>query len=203
MAASVTLQPVNPEKEAYSYTIHENKYGVLVTGSVPINDLLPLMKAWSKRGLCSVAPGVTTALGATMAVTHDVAAWEAHIEEQVALRYKDPAVRWYHGPHTGNSSLFIYAVMKEGAQGTADAGGKVPVPTDADDFSRAYRLLVQVMPEWEARIQELAVFPAWKPFCANWPALKAVWEAYRAKKPTRRARKEVNEKIKALLTSVE
>mgnify|MGYP001585296695 CR=1 FL=1 len=52
----------------------------------------------------------------------------------------------------------------------------VDVPYDPEDFGRCYRLL-QVMPAWKARLQEVVVFcPAWAPLVAAWERLTTLYE---------------------------
>lgn len=58
------------------------------------------------------------------------------------------------------------------------------IPWDPADFGRCHRLL-QAIPEWEGRIEEVAVqYPEWRPFVDNWPKMK---EIYECDEPTERS----------------
>jgi hypothetical protein len=48
-------------------------------------------------------------------------------------------------------------------------------PSDPDDFSRCYRLLLK-FPEWRERLQEVADrFPEWKGMVDNWDELERLY----------------------------
>ena len=71
------------------------------------------------------------------------------------------AHKWIVGPHTGLSSITIWAVM----MGVPCAHPSIP--SDADDLWRCARLL-EYVPEWRARLDEIpaeydrtATYPRW------------------------------------------
>jgi hypothetical protein len=82
---------------------------------------------------------------------------------------------WITNGDTGISSETIWTALS----GTQMTGGcwRPGTPIDASDFGRCYRLL-QVMPEWRARIGEVADrYPAWRPMAEAWEELTALYEA--------------------------
>ena len=84
------------------------------------------------------------------------------------------ALAWIVGDDTGLSSTAIWAHM----MGTAPAErfGHVAYPLDPDDFWRCYRLLLLV-PEWRARIGEMAQYgPVWAALAGAWDELTALFE---------------------------
>lgn len=82
------------------------------------------------------------------------------------------AEEWVGNGDTGTSSLTIWAVLMD----RRSPHGRFDVPHDPDDFGRCYRLL-QVMPEWRARLPEVAQrVPAWGPFVREWDTLTALYE---------------------------
>jgi hypothetical protein len=48
----------------------------------------------------------------------------------------------------------------------------VSIPADASDFGRCYRLVKEVMPEWELRLPEISrKYPVWRPIVVHWEIL--------------------------------
>jgi hypothetical protein len=80
------------------------------------------------------------------------------------------AMAWLGNGDTGISSLVIWHVLM------GMPPDRVDVPHDPDDFGRCHRLL-QVMPEWRARLGDVAVrYAEWRPFVDAWPELTALYE---------------------------
>lgn len=79
---------------------------------------------------------------------------------------------WIDNGDTGVSSETIWYALHHEVTHPKHGG----VPHDPTDFGRCYRLL-QVMPAWKARLQEVVAFcPAWAPFVAVWDELTALYE---------------------------
>lgn len=80
------------------------------------------------------------------------------------------AADWICGDDTGLSSCAIWSHMVNGR-----CDGRAP--SDPDDLGRCLRLLA-FMPEWAARIGEMAQYGAeWKYLLGIWPELCACMEA--------------------------
>lgn len=87
------------------------------------------------------------------------------------------ASAWLAGNDTGSSSKTIHCVLS-GVPSTSDFPSW-SAPWDADDFGRCARL-IDLIPEWEPRIREVAAAcGAWRPLAARWPELKALYDAGR------------------------
>lgn len=161
------------------YTV-ENKNGrVLVHGTLPIDDLVALQKSWEKRGLDSMATGVATALGATLAVCRedDIEAWTQEVNKQAALQSNgDAELEWLLGTDTGISSKTIFFVLASTEQlRTCTNLDWDDVPHDPSDFGRCHRLL-EKFPAWRDRLDEVAeAYPAWQPFADAWEQMTALY----------------------------
>ncbi|MBD2076339.1 hypothetical protein H6F86_21130 [Phormidium sp. FACHB-592] len=87
------------------------------------------------------------------------------------------ANQWITTGEVGTSSKTIWAVLT----GTISEQGRscginFDTPSDADDFSRCYKLL-QLIPEWRTRLPEVAeVFPKWLPIVEMWDDLTILYE---------------------------
>jgi hypothetical protein len=82
---------------------------------------------------------------------------------------------WERGLFVGTSSATIFRVMT----GRWPAGGRgdADTPSDPGDFGRCHRLL-RVMPEWRARMGEVAGnYKDWVPLVAAWDELTVLFEA--------------------------
>jgi hypothetical protein len=161
------------------YRIDEGQYGIAVYGSVPIDEMVMLTKAWKKRGLTDLRVDISSALGATLAVT-DKKRGELWLEEIKAnakrLAHGDKELEWIKGPDTGMSSLTIMSVLsdKHKHPGRYEIRGEYPL--DPSDFGRCYRLLA-LFPEWRSRLSEVAEkYPKWKELVEHWDELEALWE---------------------------
>ena len=78
------------------------------------------------------------------------------------------AHEWIVGPHTGLSSITIWAVMLDVVCANPS------LPCDDDDMWRCVRLL-DLIPEWRVRLDEVgATCPRWSP----WPIERLKGEAY-------------------------
>lgn len=165
-----------------SYTVEEHELGIVVRGELPIDSLVKLTAAWKKRGYDTVAFGVATALGATIAVcaAKDVAEWEAEINQQVGQRMLgDQELTWLYGTDAGISSMTIFSMLasSEGVRTAANIwlNGRHNVPHDPADFGRCHRLLER-FPGWSERLGQVADhWPRWKPLVDNWDRLTALY----------------------------
>jgi hypothetical protein len=163
-----------------TYIVEERQHGILVKGSIPVDDFAALTKTWGDRGLTVLDTGVAASLGATLVVTNKEGslAWRAEIEGSNKQNLNgDLELEWLKGTDTGVSSMTIVSVLSEKhallADGRLRHGGDVP--HDPSDFGRCYRLL-QLFPEWKARLGEVAAkYPKWKPLVEAWDQLEALW----------------------------
>ncbi len=80
------------------------------------------------------------------------------------------ALTWLLSSDTGASSKSLARHML----GTKHEGGYVSAPWDGDDLGRCLRLLAKI-PEWEARIGEMAALShMWAALVPHWAELKAL-----------------------------
>lgn len=83
------------------------------------------------------------------------------------------AYAWLQNGDTGISSRTIWYTLMHRNFPPRDWPD---IPADPDDFGRCYRLL-KVMPEWRARLPEVALrFPSWKPLVDAWDELTLLYE---------------------------
>ena len=83
-------------------------------------------------------------------------------------------LKWVFGEDTGLSSRTIAGVM---LNVPTEHIHRPSFPLDGDDLGRCLRLLDK-MPEWKARLDEVAVcFPAWQPLVNHWRELAALYAA--------------------------
>lgn len=165
-----------------AYAIERHRFGVVVRGSIPTDDLVALSKVWERNGMDTMAFGIATALGVTFAVCAqtDVEKWEAEINDGVKQRHAgDEQLVWFFGTDTGISSATIFSVLadqkaiRDGAR--ASAQFRPDVPHDPSDFGRCHRLLER-FPAWRQRLAEVAeAYPDWKPFVEHWDELTALY----------------------------
>jgi hypothetical protein len=160
------------------YRVEQTEYGVVIYGSLPVDDLVAFSKAWKKRGLIYCRIDIASVLGATLVVT-DEKRGELWLEEVKAnakrLADGDAELEWIKGPDTGMSSLTIMSVLSEKYHqpGRHEVRGEYPL--DPDDFGRCYRLLER-FPEWRKRLAEVAAkYPKWKPLVDAWGELEELW----------------------------
>jgi hypothetical protein len=167
------------------YTIEHKDSRVIVHGQVPVEEFAALSKAWGKRGLDTMAVGVASALGATVAICRreDEEAWRREIEQSAAQRsHGDAEMQWLLGPDCGRSSQTIFSVLASTETLRVSATTKLgtwggDVPHDPDDFGRCHRLLQQ-FPGWRDRLSEVsAAFPKYGPMAKDWAQMEALWEA--------------------------
>jgi len=161
-----------------SYEIRETPHGLLIFGSMPIDEMAALSKLWAKKGYKYLAPGIAQALGAMLAVTGDVKAWQKVVEAEVAARHpEDPELQWLRGADTGSSSKTIFSILcRPDLRHAAVAGNFRPdIPYDPDDFSRCYRLVRDL--KWRDRLPEVAkANPSWAPFVERWDELASLFQ---------------------------
>lgn len=87
------------------------------------------------------------------------------------------ALWWISNGETGISSKTIWSVMMRTAEPhSKDAWGRYRYPLDPSDFRRC-RLLLDLIPEWRERLQEVAdMFPTWQGLVDNWGELDALYD---------------------------
>lgn len=177
-----------------SYTIEATDGRILVHGSVPITEIAELTKLWAKRGLDTLALGVSTALGASMAVCRkdDVDKWTKEVEQRATTKAKGNAeLEWLLGPDTGTSSLTMFLVLcstdeaRNACQARLGSWGPSH-PHDPDDFGRCHRLL-EKFPAWREQLPRVArIFPKWARLIERWDEVTTL---YLEELPTGRCRK--------------
>lgn len=97
---------------------------------------------------------------------------------KVTIETDSRLLEWSRSGDTGTSSKTIASVLGE----LPWMGAFDPcVPCDPGDFGRCYRLLER-MPEWRARLGEVADrYPAWRPLVREWARMEVM---YREDLPT-------------------
>jgi hypothetical protein len=174
MSTTIPMQEGAPT--AYDeYTIVRTPHGVLIRGTVPVNDLVALTKGFEEQGFTQMDPGIATAEKATIALTSEAGgkAWREEIETRNATLNEELA--WLNGYDTGTSSLTIFSVMSREHGKGALRRDKADVPHDPDDFGRCHRLL-EKFPAWRVRMHEVADrYPNWGPLVGAWDELTALY----------------------------
>lgn len=169
---------VRDSADMNEYTVHSHRFGRYITGHVPLNDLVRLMKAYSEEAGSEaiVATDLSVPLGASMVLTtkQNHAAWRDEvIAHAKTMSGGDPQMEWVLGPFVGRSSLAIMAVM--GTTGSAPAVGRLnghplhshekPTPQDISDWERCKRVIGVL---GVTRIDAMAaVSPSWKHIADN------------------------------------
>jgi hypothetical protein len=158
-----------------SYTVTTHKHGIVVEGSLPIDEAVVLTEVWKNLGLTFLDACLSGHFGVTMVVCSPSGseAWRAEIDATRGPRPADLVERaeWYlRGWDKGASSKTILAALS-GRRGVI----KQPsVPYDGDDVGRCVRLL-EHFPEWRGRLAEVgAIFPEWVTWAARWDEVEAV-----------------------------
>lgn len=102
------------------------------------------------------------------------------VEPNVTAR----ALAWVGGRHVGMSSKCIWRVMMGVDESDVDAFDRGAYPLDPDDFSRCRRLL-KLIPEWRARLPEMATQnAAWAALVERWDEIEASFVAEVGDEPT-------------------
>ena len=81
------------------------------------------------------------------------------------------ALEWLLSDDTGWSSMTIAAVM---LNLPTESLKRKSIPYDSGDLGRCLRLLEKI-PEWNARLDEVGVIPRWEPLIDRWSELKRVY----------------------------
>ncbi len=177
----VTVNPV-----VRKYTVEEWPHGRVIRGGLPVSEMGALFKVFNEeQGYNLLDSGIGTTLGRNVFVLvseESGRAWRAEIEAENLKRFPDhPLKRWLYGVDTGTSSLTIASVLdaetfsKVRLSVATGKDGCAGFPHDPDDFGRCYRLL-EIMPEWRARLSEVAAqCPDWAPLIAAWAELEDLW----------------------------
>ena len=172
---------VKTDDMQYEIKQAHNNRGILVFGSITVEDLNALVILWGERGYDTFASGISSALGATFALCNksEVKAWEDEITSSLKSQSsEDNEFAWLNGTDTGTSSKTIFRILSK------EHGSKVPnstffnpdIPHDPADFGRCYRLL-KLFPAWRNRLVEVSsVYPAWTPLVTAWDKLEALYE---------------------------
>jgi hypothetical protein len=168
-----------------SYTIEHHPHGVLVIGPVPLGDFAALTKLVPADGV--LHSGVASYYGATLAMggVAEMEQWAVEIEESVK-NFEPPEYRFVSGTQHGVSSLTIVLALSKDepslAKARRDRYGRElepDVPHDSADFGRCRKLL-ELRPDWAARMPEVAVkFPEtkWGRLTPCWDELTALYDA--------------------------
>jgi hypothetical protein len=144
-----------------TYTIEEYPLGKVIRGSVPVEELLALMKVWKKKKLDWIDIKLASALEASLVITskNNYETWRAQVLSKPNL--KDPIEKrledWLHSGEVGTSALTIASIMI----GRNIRNVKYDHPYDQDDLERC-RFLLSFFPEWKKRIGELQDLNGWK-----------------------------------------
>ena len=182
MAINVPIELPGPQDTGNSYTVETHPHGVLIRGSVPLDELAALFNVWRSQGWMLLHTGIARVTGASFAITdkkEHLDAWLAELREEAAKEAGgDRELEWQLGTDTGISSLTMFAVLteKHAAVAIARRGPRPAPPQDPDDFGRCYRLL-QAFPEWWGRLGEVVErYPEWKRLVDQWGHLTALWD---------------------------
>lgn len=146
-----------------TYSVESTKHGVIVRGSIPVDDLVALTKEWKKKGLTIIDTMLGEALLANMVITSKKGSKEWRAEVLVVPNPADPPEKrltdWLKSGDTGTSSRTIAATMT--GRGLRGAPG---APMDDEDLGRCQRLL-SLFPEWRPRLSEVSSrYPEWEPW---------------------------------------
>jgi hypothetical protein len=171
-----------PEEAGNSYTVERHPHGILIRGSVPLDEVTALFKVWKQQGWTWLHTGIASATGASFALTskkQHLDAWLSELAEEAAREANgDRELEWLCGTDTGTSSLTLFSVLteKHAARAIAHRGPRPAPPQDPDDFGRCYRLL-QAFPAWKSRLGEVTErYPDWKGLVDQWDHLVALWQ---------------------------
>ena len=160
-------------------------YGVPVEEGTPYLELRTMASAWEQeKGYAQVSTFVARELGANFAISlppepgETLTPWELKMYAEVQERFKgSPEWIWYHGPHSGMSSRFMFSVFK-GNLDLAKGDGTPSYPHDNQDFKRCLSLL-DTVPEWRERLDEVSRVGL-QQGQAMWPALIEAWSELEA-----------------------
>ncbi|MHC4776936.1 MAG: hypothetical protein ACYTFG_00015 [Planctomycetota bacterium] len=157
----------------HSYTVHEEEFGLWIEGLIPIGDLTALVSA--RPELAYMDSGLALRLGASTVLVSKEGqkAWR----EKLSKPRPEPDASigervdwWPHSFDCGSSSITMWEAF---------AGRRFPwprhnvdphIPGDRSDLGRCVRLL-ELVPEWDERIAELAELDRWPPIVAHWSEL--------------------------------
>lgn len=148
------------------YTVRRYPHGVALFSMIPADDLAHLISKSIADGWDQIHAGIADAIGASLVFTskEDGAKWLAELAS---------SGDWLKSGDTGASSRTIYSVMT-GKPCLGREGAERPI--DPDDFGRCH-LLLQLHPEWVARLPEVAAkYPAWGPLVREWARMTAIYE---------------------------
>ncbi len=160
--------------KALAYSVLHTPHGMIVWGSVPVEDISFIFGNFVNNFPDSVIDfGLPSFYKCTMVVCRDrtsLRRWRAEVDLVLDAKYgHNPEERWLYGIDTGLSSICIFNYMK----GYANAD--IHVPHDSDDFGRCYRLL-DIIPDWRTRMPEMGRhYSQWKPFTDCWSELESYY----------------------------
>lgn len=164
--------------------IETTPHGVLVFGDVPLDDLEELCRMWTSRGWDLFDSGIAAAAGATLAFTSEKESvlWRAELDEEARRNASgDRELEWVNGTDTGLSSLYMLQELgsSEAARVIAQQQlcyrwDKHPSPLDPADLGRCIRLL-DLFPEWRARLSDVALTRGWAALIGAWPELESLY----------------------------
>lgn len=150
-------------------TIELSENGIMIYGSIGIDDLDGIMQIAKNHNFDQMDNGVAQAKNACMVITNK--AGSEKLREQVRRELSGLSIeqQWIRGCDTGISSKTIFSVM------TGNAIDRTDIPYDCSDFGRCYRL-VEMFPEWKSRLNEVSnIYPKWEPIIKNWDYLSSLY----------------------------
>lgn len=191
-----------------SYTVEEYLGCTIVTGSVPILEMVAIMRRSGDDGVMD--PGMGKVYGACMVIgipenleklrasprTLELARAKA-ISDAGSGNLSDDAMKWLEFGERGSSSEAMFSritgIMLDGETNTDH-------PLDGDDFRRC-RLLLEAVPEFQAKLSLMKdVSTQWHSLVNSWQELCDVMDAeaplWRDRKGTSR---NVNDKMAEFL----
>ncbi len=161
-----------------SYRVERHPHGILIFGSVPVDDLVALSKVWAAAGMGHMDPGISLPLRANFAFCSPEhgAVWRNEIDARVKSEAgKDVELAWLNGTDTGTSSLTIFSVLSYVHGAYALRTWRADIPHDPADFGRCHRLLEKI-PAWRGRLSEVAkAHPSWTGLVGAWSELTALY----------------------------
>lgn len=171
---------------AEAYRVENRDGCTVVYGQIPVCDLVPILEEYGAGGVldthladmldANVAVGYPEAL-AREREKATPACLEAATSRYGESALSHEAVRWLAIGEQGMSSRAMFAYLTGiSPPRSCTHDNRATLPTDADDFSRCYRLY-QDVPEVRERFEQLAsLSPQWASLVAQWPKLAELFE---------------------------
>lgn len=189
---------MNPE-----YILERHAHGWLIKAvplrrGVPMTCLQEVLPMMPRDAVIDAGIAGATRSAFAIATPSEAKAWREEIEKSLE-GISHPGLRWLRGCDVGMSALTIFLALIHHPAFEAEADQryikgqefKGTTPKDSDDFGRCYRLL-QRTPAWESQLAEVAAMcpqTKWSAIVPEWPKLKALFEAGKAKELTEELRR--------------